>query len=403
MNTLGDLVVAVEHVGKKYCRSLRCSMVYLAMDLGTEILGRRPARSQLKAHEFWVLHDVSFVLRRAECLSIIGANGAGKSTLLKLLCGVQRPDAGRIRIRGRVGALIELGAGFHPLLSGRENIRLLASLYGLTKQEIEQRFDWIVEFAGLERALDMPVRNYSSGMVAKLAFSVASSVQPDVLLVDEVLSVGDLAFRARCLRRITEMMAQGTAIVFVSHQMSLVDKISDRVLFLQAGRPPELGAPAAMIDAYRDAMSTQDAGHDRVDHESLRVDEVRITPIAQDVIVPGGSIMLEARYFAESAQLCCLSFAFHAGRGEQIAACRTDKDGFGPVTLAAGKGRFSMRVDGLPLAPGYYSVSVRIYGANGVDVLVDHQAEYPFIVGGGADVEGVVTMPHRWTINDAHR
>ncbi len=399
--TAGDeVLVEVESVGKKYCRSLRRSLMYLGQDLAKEISGNEPARGVLRRDEFWALHDVSFSVHRGECLSVIGGNGAGKSTLLKLLSGVQRPDAGRIRIRGRVGSLIELGAGFHPLLTGRENIRLLASLYGLTDNEIESRFDWIVSFSGLEASLDMPVRSYSSGMVAKLAFSIAASVEPDVLLVDEVLSVGDIAFRSRCMARIADMMRQGTSILFVSHQMALIDKISDRVLYLQPGQEPLVGPPSEVIDTFRKAMAMQGSGQERVDHEDLRIVSVEIGSPEGEAIEPGGSLVIEARYVARVALDVYLNIAFHKGYGDQIAACRTDRDGFGLVRLKRGEGQFRMQVKSLPLAPGHYSISIRVIGQTGFDVMVDHQAQYPFVVVGGADVEGVVELPHQWVIAD---
>lgn len=398
MTAGNEVLVEVEGVGKKYCRSLRQSLVYFAKDLSKALTGGDPHHAVLRQDEFFALKDVSFQLRRGECLGVIGHNGAGKSTLLKLLSGVQRPDAGRIRIRGRVGALIELGAGFHPLLTGRENIWLLSSIYGMSKQEASERFDWIVEFSGLSKFLDMPVRSYSSGMVAKLAFSVATSCEPDVLLVDEVLSVGDLAFQSRCLGRVGELLRSGTCVVFISHQLTLVDKISDRILMLSANDSPMLGDKVSVIEAYRHSMLDQGANSDRLDHPSLEVTDVRIFPTHGDAIEPGSAITLEATYRCSEAVEGYLGFGIHRGYGDQIAAVRTDRDGFGLVAFKPGEGTFRLYVDSLPLEPGFYAVSVRIFADSGFEVLLHHRVSYGFVVKGGANVEALVALDHHWAI-----
>ena len=229
-------LIRVEGLGKRYCRTLRRSLWYGVQDIARSLnpwsSGRDP--SSLRAQEFWALRDISFELRRGECLGLIGGNGSGKSTLLKLLNGLLHPDTGSIRTRGKVGALIELNAGFNPLLTGRENIFIFGAILGLDRTEIEDRFDAIVDFAGIPEFIDTPVQSYSSGMRVRLGFAVAAQMRPDILLIDEVLAVGDLEFRLRCLNAVGEMM-ENAAVIFVSHQMAHVQRICTRVIHLEDG------------------------------------------------------------------------------------------------------------------------------------------------------------------------
>jgi len=219
-------------------------------------LVRRLLRQQRSDDDeiFWALRGVSLQARPGEVLGIIGPNGAGKSTLLKLLCGILRPDRGRIRTRGRMSALIEVGAGFHPDLTGRENILLNGSILGMTRAEIDAKLDAIVEFAGLAPFIDTPIKRYSSGMVARLGFSVAAQLEPEVLLVDEVLSVGDFSFQIKCFRRMNEIRQRGTTVVFVSHNMQAVSTLCDRCVVLRRGEIFYEGPAEDATRRYLEAM-----------------------------------------------------------------------------------------------------------------------------------------------------
>jgi lipopolysaccharide transport system ATP-binding protein len=238
-----DVLVRAEHVSKKFCRSLKRSLWYGAIDIGGGLnpwngSARRDDQMMvdppLRKDEFWAVRDVSFELKRGECLGLIGHNGAGKSSLLKILNGLIPPDTGRITTRGRVGALIELNAGFNPVLTGRENIFNQAALLGFSKRETLAKFDAIVDFSEIGEFLDMPVQNYSSGMRVRLGFSVAAQLEPDVLLIDEVLAVGDVAFRFKCLNAIGELM-KSAAVIFVSHTMPQIFRICTEVMVLNHG------------------------------------------------------------------------------------------------------------------------------------------------------------------------
>jgi lipopolysaccharide transport system ATP-binding protein len=240
-----SVLVSAEHVSKKFCKSLKRSLYYGVRDVASALTPWSTARNGVDQHtsgtlpplrrdEFFALKDVSFELRRGECLGLIGHNGAGKSTLLKILNGLVPPDAGRITMRGRVAALIELNAGFNPILSGRENIYNEAALLGFSRDETEAKFNDIVEFAEVGDFIDMPVQNYSSGMKVRLGFAVAAQLEPDVLIIDEVLAVGDVAFRFKCLNRIGELM-RSAAVIFVSHTMPQIFRLCDEVIVLDHG------------------------------------------------------------------------------------------------------------------------------------------------------------------------
>jgi lipopolysaccharide transport system ATP-binding protein len=236
-----ELLVQVDGVSKKFCRTLKRSLWYGMQDIAAEIapavVGRKARRegASLRRDEFWAVRDVSFELRRGECLGLIGHNGAGKTTLLKMLNGLIKPDTGRIEMHGQVGALIALGAGFNPILSGRENIFVNASVLGIPKRTIDEKFDEIIDFAEIGDFIDAPVQSYSSGMAVRLGFAVATAFKPDVLILDEVLAVGDVAFRSKCWKRVGELL-ENAAVIFVSHEAYAISRLCDRAILLDHGR-----------------------------------------------------------------------------------------------------------------------------------------------------------------------
>lgn len=228
-----ETLIKVEHVSKKFCKDLKRGLLYGFQDLGRTVLGL-PSNSDLRRKEFWAVDDISFEVKRGECLGLLGHNGAGKSTLLKVLTGLIDPDKGRIEMKGRVNALIELTAGFNPILTGRENIYNNGAVLGLSDKEIKAKFDEIVAFSELEEFIDTPVQYYSSGMKVRLGFSVAAFTEPDVLILDEVLAVGDAGFRIKSYNKMMEVM-QSAAVIFVSHSMPLVARTCSQVLFMRHG------------------------------------------------------------------------------------------------------------------------------------------------------------------------
>jgi len=231
-------------------------------DLVPAVLGRvfsKREAHELQRAEFWAVRDVSFKVGLADALGIIGSNGAGKSTILKLLTRILRPTTGTCAVNGRVGALIEIAAGFHPDLTGRENVFLQASIMGMPRADTLRRFDDIVDFAGVAEFIDTPIKRYSSGMNARLGFAIAAHLEPTVLIIDEVLSVGDAAFQARCLDRIRRLKRDGVGLVFVSHNLPAVESLCDRVLWLQKGQVKFMGEPRSAISQYLESTSQSTA------------------------------------------------------------------------------------------------------------------------------------------------
>lgn len=250
---MSDVLVSVEYVSKKFCRSLKKSLWYGVQDMGSEMIGRMHCgNSKLRPDEFWAVKDVSFKLKRGECLGLIGHNGAGKTTLLRMLNGLIKPDQGRIVMRGRVGALIALGAGFNPILTGRENIYVSASVLSLTKREIDGKIDEIIDFAEIGEFIDSPVQNYSSGMAVRLGFAVASAIEPDIVLLDEVLAVGDAYFRAKCYQRISSLLEK-SAVILVSHNMDQISQICSAAITMHSGHCVLAGDVGECVQSYNQA------------------------------------------------------------------------------------------------------------------------------------------------------
>jgi lipopolysaccharide transport system ATP-binding protein len=247
--------IRAEGVSKKFGLTLRQSMKYGLRDVARKLAGRSSTTGVVREGEFWAVNDVSFTLHSGEALGIMGVNGCGKTTLLRLLNGVYAPDAGRIQIRGRVGALIAAGAGFAPMLSGRENVYVNGALLGLTTREIDGLMDEIIAFSELGHFIDLPVKNYSSGMYVRLGFAIAALSRPDVLLMDEVLAVGDLNFQKKCFDHILQLKRQGTAIILVSHSPGAIWSVCDRGLFMDRGVAKLAGPVEGVIRAYEDQNS----------------------------------------------------------------------------------------------------------------------------------------------------
>lgn len=252
---MGEVLIKVEGVSKKFAKDLKKSLIYGLSDVFSGITGKKQDKS-LRKDEFWAVKDISFEVRRGECLGLIGHNGAGKSTLLKILNGLIAPDEGSVTMYGKVGALIELGAGFNPILTGRENIYNNAAIIGFSKKEIDAKFDAIVAFAELEEFIDMPVQNYSSGMKVRLGFAIAAQMEPDVLIIDEVLAVGDLGFILKCFKQIDQLLPH-TAVVFVSHSMPMVARVSNQIMLMGKGIAEYIGKDVAKgINAYYGKFTT---------------------------------------------------------------------------------------------------------------------------------------------------
>lgn len=252
-----DIVLSVKNVSKRFCRDLKRSLLYGVQDIAGEVVGAKRQNVELRKGEFWALKDVSFDLKRGEALGLVGANGAGKTTLLRIISGLIRPDHGSVEVNGRVAPLIALGAGFNPILTGRENIYVNMSILGLSKQEIDERFEEVVEFAEIGDAIDAPVQSYSSGMAARLGFASAIFTEPEILLIDEVLAVGDIKFRTKCYRKLADLRKAKASFILVSHSPQSVLSICDQAIYLKKGILAGKNSSSNIIHEYEnDLFST---------------------------------------------------------------------------------------------------------------------------------------------------
>ncbi|MBD2362803.1 ATP-binding cassette domain-containing protein [Anabaena minutissima FACHB-250] len=245
-----DIVLCVKGVSKKFCRDLKQSLMYGVQDITSELLGLREKSDQLRKKEFWALNNVSFELRRGEALGLVGKNGSGKSTLLRIIAGLIKPDSGCVEVNGRVAPLIALGAGFNPILTGRENIYANMAILGLSKKEIDERFDEVIKFAEIGDAIDAPVQTYSSGMAARLGFASAIHTEPDILLIDEVLAVGDAKFQSKCYQKLNELRQNGSSFILVSHSSHSIATVCDRAIYLQKGEKVLSGDVTPVLNKY---------------------------------------------------------------------------------------------------------------------------------------------------------
>jgi lipopolysaccharide transport system ATP-binding protein len=352
------------------------------------------------------LEDVSFEVRRGETLGVIGANGSGKSTLLKLLAGIVRPTRGSVDVEGRLAALLELGAGFHPEISGRENVEITGLLLGLTRRQIAERFDAIVRFAGVEEFLDAPVKTYSSGMAVRLGFAVAAHSDPDVLLVDEVLAVGDEAFAHRALEKFSDFERAGKTLVFVSHDLALVAARCRRALWLEAGRLAADGPSERTVAMYRERVAAEEgerrlreAGSGgRIGSGVAVVEQVRLLgPDGRPAgrLRSGESATLEMTVRApEALDDFVFGFRIATVAGSVVLGTNTDMEGMRPASFS-GAGRVCLAIPCVDLAPGPYSVDAAVHARDGAPY--DYRRDVlRFEVTAGRATDGVWSPDRRW-------
>jgi lipopolysaccharide transport system ATP-binding protein len=406
---MSTLLINADNVGKKFCRDLKRSLRYGMQDLGAELIGRRRGHDQLRKDEFWALQGVSFTLSRGETLGLIGHNGAGKTTMLRILNGLIKPDVGNLEVRGRMQALIALGAGFNPILTGRENLYVNASILGFSKDEIERRFDEIVAFSGIEEFIDMPVRSYSSGMVVRLGFSIAANLEPDILLVDEVLSVGDLAFRTKSQLRIQELKNAGVAIILVSHNLHTISHVCTRAITLEKGQIIYDGDTEKAIDAYRTSLMNSNKNIEdelRAGTGELRLEKVEVLDLSENPkqeFEIGESLKIRMHYHAKTVvDDPVFNVALHILNGQQISGLRTDTDGikFGGLF---GNGYVDILVPNINLLPNIYTIDGIAFHKDGFTFYDRINKVAHIKIRGGMDVNGIVYIPHRWDITPTNQ
>jgi lipopolysaccharide transport system ATP-binding protein len=373
------------------------------------------------AEYLWALRDVSFSVAPGRTLGVIGRNGAGKSTLLRLIGGVGLPDEGTIKVKGRIGALLDLGAGFHPDLTGRENVYIAGVISGLTRREVSRRFDSIVDFAELEEFIDSPVHTYSTGMQMRLAFAVAVHTDADVLLIDEVLSVGDLAFQNKCLERIARFKAQGCTIILVSHGTSIIQDVCDEAIWLDAGRLEANGTAEMVVGRYVTRTSEETRrrtpqawptvlkpsgaelriNENRFGSLELEITDVRLLdsrglPVVE--LKSGDPLRVEIDYLSPKPVKAPI-FNVTIAREDDFVYCRINTAGTGliPPTVQ-GQGQVVLHIERLDLNSGLYYMNVGIYERDWAYAFDYHWKVYSLTIRSDVDEKGIIRPPHRWEI-----
>ena len=396
----GSVAITVDHVSKRYRRYHERNQ-----SLKAAVLRGRRARYE----EFWALDDVSFDVRSGSTFGIVGENGSGKSTLLKCMARILRPDRGEILVRGSLSALLELGAGFHPELSGRENVYLNGSILGLTRRDVDQRFDSIVDFSGLAASIDSPVKNYSSGMYVRLGFAVAISVDPEILLVDEVLAVGDAEFQLRCLEKIKEFREAGHTIVLVSHSLDLVRNTCDEAALLERGVIHRVGSAASVIDEY-----LADVFGDRVrdGEHGVRWGSGEIEITRAELIGNDGRVVqwvrscdpvvirchLEAR---EPVARVVVGWLLQTSEGNHLASSHTKMAGL-QLSVVEGGYVVEFAIDAFAVGAGHYDLSFSVSDDTHTHTYDHRQHLLRFEVSPGlVPTFGVVALPAKVSVSEA--
>lgn len=357
--------------------------------------------------EFWALQDVSLTVAKGATVGVIGSNGSGKTTLLKCLTGIYTPERGSVHIEGNVAALLELGAGFHAELSGTENIYLNGSILGMSKKEIDNKFDSIVEFAGLEQFIDTPVKNFSSGMVVRLGFSIATHVEPEVLLIDEILAVGDQAFQRKSTEKIEQFRRDGRTILVVSHSLGLVQQLCDTVVWLEKGHVKMTGPASDVISEYTGTTYGNFAREDASSKTRWGSGEAQITQVTTldaseqpiDTLSSGDEFRLRLELNSHvRIESPVLRVQMETMSGELVWSTTTQR-GTATLRVLDGPAVAMLQIPSLPLADGTYYVSVSITDATGTTEF-DHCQHWAkiHVVGGQPNDGGVVALPSNWSI-----
>lgn len=374
--------------------------------------------------KFWALRDINITVATGRMVGVIGSNGAGKSTLLRLTGGVGQPDQGTVTVNGRIGALLDLGAGFHPDLTGRENVFVSGVIDGLTRRQVAARFDDIVAFAELEDFIDNPLRTYSTGMRMRLAFAVAVHIEPDVLLVDEVLAVGDMAFQQKCLDRIAQFKQAGCTILLVSHDVAMVRKLCDEVLWLRKGQVVAYGPADIVTDQYTNEMSSetqrrtpkvQMAAQSSQNQKNLRINENRFGSLEMEIagvrlidsanaevhqLDSGQSLSVHIDYSApQPIPSPVFGVSISQEDGQVCYDTNTAAAKF-PLPTLTGDGQLCLNIERLDLSSGKYYVDVGVYEQDWAYAYDYHWHVYPLIINGPGNGKGVLQPPHHWQLPD---
>ena len=412
------VILEVSNVTKIYCRNLKRAMRYGLYDLSREVTGRGKDREpgKLRPGEFLSVKDANFSIGPGECVAMIGPNGAGKSTMLKMINGLIKPDMGRISIRGKIGALIELGTGFNPVLSGRENVYINAAVLGMSKRQVDDVFDRIVDFAELPHVIDAPVKTYSSGMRVRLGFSVAANLRPQLLLIDEVLAVGDVGFRMKCFKHLRTLVANGVSIILVTHAVGMLQLVATRSIVFNHGRIVHDGELEAGCAVYEEVLGASE--RDRVER---RQDDSRAAEVADAFVVGADGepqsefrtgdvvrlkIHLKTKEKIPSARIVVAVSSPTLGVLASISTAYQDfVFDLDPLTHPEGMW-LTLDLPRLPMLVGAYHFNISLYGPETTEFFHRRSACANFRVVGppvdadGRGISGVIGLDHSWSIED---
>lgn len=395
---MSDIAIQVDHVGKKFSKNLLHVMKYGADDILKSVVGISPNSANLRSGEFWATKDVSFELKRGESIGIIGPNGSGKTTILKMLNGIFMPDQGKITINGTVGALIQVGAGFHPMLTGRENIYINGSILGMKKKEIDQKFDSIVDFADIGDFLDAPVRHYSSGMFVRLGFAIAIHSQPDILLIDEILAVGDLNFRKKCAQKMKELSSNDVTTVFVTHDLGLLRHICTKAICLKKGAVAYAGDLDGAISEYMTTpFSTKDQTTDKIKHQIKNVTLFNQLGNPSEELHTSEACHFEIKIETSQAiNTPVVGLAIYDSTNQIAIGLNTKNSNFNIVKFE-GQHQLKIEFPFLNLIPGTYSARVALYD-DSMGMIDDIPNAVFFNVRSKNYSSGTLVSQHQWSL-----
>ncbi len=420
----GKARVTVEGVSKKFARSLKRSFIYGAEEIARAAIGRQP-NQQLRDSEFWALRDVSFTLKEGQSVGIVGLNGSGKTTLLRVISGILRPTRGQVRVHGAIAPMLALGAGFKPVLSGRENVFLNMSLLGLAPETIRKRFDAVADFADIGAAIDAPLGTYSTGMRMRLGFACAIFTEPEILIVDEVLSVGDARFRMKCRNKMNELRRNGVSMLLVSHSSISIETLCNQAVYLRKGRVVSIGPPDDVLAQYNTDELAKAAQHNdkilgtrgasvtsitSVNQHDIPLAGQRIKKVslqnangeATQTVQSGGDCRIELvvvssdRVESVSVNLILIDQTHDIGERVQFIVSRSD---IGPIHLDAGESRITLGLSPIVFRPGTYTLKLSVsIGPN--DDILDVVEGFKFMVERKPGTDGsTMHQPHGWSVN----
>ena len=392
-----DVVLSVDHVTKAF---------KVHKERTTSLKQYLVGGGRNRYDEFVALDDVSFDVREGEVFGVIGHNGSGKSTLLKCMAGILHPDQGSIAVHRRMSALLELGAGFEPELSGRDNIHLNGAILGMTRREIAERFDEIVDFSGLQEFIDAPVKTYSSGMYVRLAFAIAINVDPSLLLIDEILAVGDVTFQQKCMEKFVEFRDQGRTIVLVTHDLGSVKNMCDRAVWIEHGKASPVGVPGELVDEYTESMlgsrGERSVSFNRRGSGAIQVEQVEMLVDGQPAtrVHGGGSLTFRLHYRAQhEIERPVFAITIENIQGIHVTEPCSRDVGLVPDSLD-GSGVVEITIPSIPLLPGPYSLNTEVTGYHRGHTYDHLQGVVKFDVlrGAAQETTGLVTLNPQWRI-----